>query len=237
MYILAIDTTYKFSSVAIGNGTEILSYISGKEEMNHLKSIISIIDDSLKKAGITIAQIDRIAVTVGPGSFTGIRIGISVARAIAQALNLQVYPVSTLKTISIESEFEGYICPIINARRKQVYGGLYKKNNGMIVNIIPEKQYMLEDLIEEIKKLKENVVFTGDGVDEYKDIIFNKLDINNIILEDENTRYQNAKGVLNIISCGNISPVSYNKVIPDYMRKTEAEIRLANNTLGKKQCR
>ena len=156
MYILAIETTGKEGSAALlaceenGQNAEIISEKKITGQMNHLKELIPSVDAVLKKAGVFKNEIDCIAPSVGPGSFTGIRIGVSTARALSQALGLEkAVRVPTLRAFLYKEEAqkaktEGTVCcAIINARRGQVYG--------VIDGFLTDGPYMLNDVLEIIK--------------------------------------------------------------------------------------
>lgn len=188
MFILAIETTGPFGSTALldeeGN---VLGYEVSSGTMSHLKDLIPMIDTMLKKCGVSKNQIDLIAPSVGPGSFTGIRIGVSTARALCQALGIKAVPVPALEAFRFKETAEAAVldvrkeaggtsekggqtavCAIINARRGQVYG--------MIDGFMEPGPYMLTDVLDVYKSKMEpdgwKLHFFGDGVDAYeKDII------------------------------------------------------------------
>ena len=127
MYILAIETTGKFGSVSlIDNKGTAIGYLETTDPMSHLKNLIPMIKKLLEDAGIEKKQLTHVAVSVGPGSFTGIRIGVSTARALCQCLNIPAVAVPTLDSFLYKAEARNVrdseiVCAIINARRNQVY--------------------------------------------------------------------------------------------------------------------
>ena len=127
MNILAIETTGAEASVAIINEKGQVFMEASEQKLNHLQNLMPMVDVLLNKRGLTIDDVDCIAVSEGPGSFTGIRIGVSSARALAQALGLKTISVPTLKTFLYNiPEYKGIVCPIFDARRSQVYGGAFQ---------------------------------------------------------------------------------------------------------------
>ena len=127
MNILAIETTGAEASVAIINEKGEVFMEASDQKLNHLQNLMPMVDILLEKRGMSIDDVDYIAVSEGPGSFTGIRIGVSSARALAQALGRQTISVPTLKSFLYHvPEYKGIICPIFDARRSQVYGGAYQ---------------------------------------------------------------------------------------------------------------
>ena len=226
--ILAIETTAKYASVAfllkeekIGSKDEVVFFKKSDKEMNHLVDLMEIIDFVLKKAGIEISDVDMVAPSIGPGSFTGIRIGVSTARALSQACGTGCMH---------------YACTIINARRNQTYAALWLfDESGNIREIFKQGQYMIDDLLDEISRINEEsnypVYFYGDGIDAYLEKIEKAMKNKTFDYEIAplNQRYQSALEVAREayaqIEMGK-KPVDYDELLPDYMRKTEAEIKL-----------
>ena len=246
MYILAIDTTGKYGSAAVIDKNGKCFTCSSKNEMNHLKDIVIIIDGCLKKAGIDKKEITHIAASIGPGSFTGIRIGVTAARTAAQALDIPCIAVPTLEVIGMAYEKSPFndcdmICATINARRGQTYAALWStcktECEFPFSEILPQKQYMMVDLLDEISKRTGKTFFCGDGSDIYADVIEKRINKEFIRIADENIRYQNAENVaklaLSMIKKGE-KGIPYNKLLPEYMRKSEAEMRLENGTLSRR---
>ncbi len=337
MYILALETTGKYGSAAVIDGMGNVFQSSSTDVMNHLQDIMTLTSDCLAQAGITVSQLTHVAASVGPGSFTGIRIGVTTARTLGQVLKIPCIAVSTLeamalqagmwmseadkglKTMSSENlaspgkcsrcdstsaqykakrndsftsdDSDIYICPIINARRHQTYSGLWRNEGDFIRPMLPERQYMMEELLTIIRGREENdngmqdanssakndsrpeytgatvayephcgifsqgrisedgmtdemsgmrapifTYFVGDGIDAYENMIQMVLPEGSFLLADEANRYQRAEYVARIALrkalCG--ESVSYEKLLPNYMRKSEAEMRLESGTLSKK---
>lgn len=183
MYILAIETTGPFGSVALINENEEIISKSSDERMNHLRDLMPMAQEIIDETGIKKSQLTAVAASIGPGSFTGIRIGVSTARAVAQALGLPCISVPTLDTFKLKKNFpRGYqigddekqwenfiICPIFDARRNQVYGAIFTNKGETILKPGP---YMLEEVL---SKLTESanlpIIFYGDGIDAYQEKI------------------------------------------------------------------
>ncbi len=244
MYILAIETTGKYVSAAIISEDGKVFMHHSLEEMRHLKEILPLSESCIKAASIEKKDISYVAVSIGPGSFTGIRIGVTVARTLAQMLGIQVIGVSSLEGMKQEcleyaklKECDN-ICTIINARRHQTYACIYsgstEKKDVSESRVIAEKQYMIEEVIEEIKALDGKTLITGDGIDAYQEIIDAELDRGSYELAPEEIRYQNASAVAEIAlreaKAGRA--ISYDSLLPNYMRLSEAEQRLKDGTLS-----
>ena len=233
--------------------------------MNHLRGMISLIDEAMTKAGISRSELTHIAASVGPGSFTGIRIGVVTARTMAQMLGLPCIGVSSIEALAAGvlskgiSEGARFIVPIINARRHQAYGAVYEpvftadREMQSMIPLMEEKQYMIEELLDALSTklaqleaeaggrvsslsgmLGNAVYFTGDGIDAYKEIIEGALPKGTYAFAGEEIRYQNAGSVAKIAlakaKAGDT--VSYNELLPEYMRLAEAEQRLKAGTLS-----
>ncbi|MEG0919218.1 MAG: tRNA (adenosine(37)-N6)-threonylcarbamoyltransferase complex dimerization subunit type 1 TsaB [Anaerovoracaceae bacterium] len=231
MYILGIETTGPFCSVALINEKEVLNTKKSEDRMNHLSSLTPMINQVLKEEALSLNEIDAIAVSKGPGSFTGIRIGVSTARALGQIVGVKLIGVPTLQAFGYSlDEYEGIVCPILDARRNQVYGAAYKEYE----KIVKDGPYMLDEflgLLEETMILMPRdteVTFIGDGVAAYRDELtrWSKAAGKKVRVM-ENT-YQDAKAVAllgrDLLDRGIYT--DYNNLKPEYMRKAEAERRL-----------
>lgn len=256
MFILAIETTGPFGSTALldekGN---VLGCEVSRETMSHLKDLIPMVDTMLKKCGVSKDQIDLLAPSVGPGSFTGIRIGVSTARALCQALGIKAVPVPTLEAFCFK-ESAGMqaasrqpacgrtaVCAIINARRGQVYG--------MIDGFMEPGPYMLTDVLDVYKSKMEpdggKLLFYGDGIDAYEKDIIEALGQPGtgpgccFEFAPKEDRYQDAVSVgkwavERIRQAGGVrgldgAAVDYENLLPDYMRRAEAEQKLESGEL------
>ena len=254
MNILAIETTGAEASVAIINEKGQVFMEASEQKLNHLQNLMPMVDVLLNKRGLTIDDVDCIAVSEGPGSFTGIRIGVSSARALAQALGLKTISVPTLKSFLYNiPEYKGIVCPIFDARRSQVYGGAFQwaENAGdktesssetghnlqAIREVVPGDAYDLSQLLglleTAIKNMDQEITFFGDGIVPYKEQILNwqasslNDDIRIVFAEDD-VKLQNASSVakfaLELYHKGQFK--SLYDLKPVYMRKAEAERKL-----------
>jgi tRNA threonylcarbamoyladenosine biosynthesis protein TsaB len=254
--ILALETTGKYGSAAVIKEDGSVYCASSETEMNHLKDIITISDEAVKAAGITKKDLTHVAASAGPGSFTGIRIGVTTARTLGQMLGIPCIAVSSLESMARRVLSQAiaaealYVVPVINARRHQTYAGAWQAvftsdgEKQSIVSEMPEKQYMIEDLLAALTEKAEEkgakVFFTGDGIDAYEDIIRDAFAAKGIsdllILADENIRYQSADSAARIALAkalkGDI--LTYERLLPEYMRLSEAEQRLREGTLSDK---
>ena len=196
--ILAFDTATKFCSVALYQDGVFLEKTDPAPN-GHAAQLMPMIDAILLEAGSDIRQVKEIVVTLGPGSFTGLRIGISTALGLASALDIPVYGVSSLQARSYLDERA--VCPLIDARRDRVYAACYGDFR------FPEANLPFEDFLEKIQG--QDVVFTGEGVDEFSE----RAGVRNI----ENIHY--AKGAIQAYLAGDYTE----EIEPRYLRMTQAE--------------
>ena len=238
MNILAIETTGASASVAVIDEKGQIFEEASSETLNHLQFLMPMVGKVLEKSKLQIGDLTAIAASEGPGSFTGIRIGVSSARALAQALQIPCISVPTLKTFLYNAEsYQGVYCPIFNARRSQVYGGAYKWKGDSIWEVVEGNAYMLAELLEALesalREKAEEVTFFGDGVEAYKAQIeeWQNSSLNSNIqikFADAGIRYQKAssaaKLAFELYKEGKTCP--YDELKPNYMRKAEAERKL-----------
>lgn len=230
MYILAIETTGPKGSVAIYDldGDRPIAQKITDEPMGHLRNLMAMTQELLQEEGVSPGQLGFVAASVGPGSYTGIRIGVSSARAICQALDIPAIPVGSLDQFRLIAQANDRpLAAIYNARRGQVYGAVFTAEGGDIVAPGP---YMLTDILEAVKDLPD-VIFYGDGIDAYGD------QLEGYALAAEEERYPTAERVLrqalSLIVKEKAETCGYNELEPLYMRKTEAEQKLADGSLAR----
>ena len=251
MKILAIETTGKYGSASVIDDDGRVFSASSSEEMNHLRGMITLIDEAIRKAGITKYDLTHIAASAGPGSFTGIRIGVTTARIMSQMLGIPCIAVSTLEAMAKRALGKAvssgalYVVPVINARRHQTYAGVYEAvfttdhEQQSAVAVMEERQYMIEELIEELRTRLSvydgaAALFTGDGIDAYRNIIESSMTEGSYMFTDEDLRYQHSESVAEIaLGKANAGEtLEYDELMPEYMRLAEAEQRLRAGTLS-----
>ena len=203
MRVLYIDTSsdYLYSGIVVDD--KLVSSIKKKYEKDLSKEALPKLIELFDKANITPKDLDKIIVVNGPGSFTGIRIGITIAKTIAWALNINITPISGLTAMAISSNTNTYKMPLIDARRGYVYGGIYDKDNN---KVIEDSHIELKELLDKSKDLGEVTVITNNDID----LNLTKEKYNPDILKIVK-HYENSDG---------INPHLVN---PIYLKKTEAE--------------
>ncbi len=256
MYILGIETTGPVGSVALYDldGDRPTALKTTEEPMGHLRNLMAMASDLLEEAGAVPSDIQLVACSVGPGSYTGIRIGVTSARAIAQALGVPCVPVGALDQFrQVAMRTRHPLAVIFNARRGQVYGAVYRYEEQertleydavvkvpVVVDVLPPGPYMLTDVLEKTADLP-GVVFYGDGVDAYRE------QLEGMTLAPETERYPSAAltvraAIAEVLHAaeaaaapGELEPgtTSFRELLPRYMRETEAEQKLKDGTLAK----
>ena len=233
MYILAIETTGPLCSVALLKNREILATKVGTQLRNHLNDLMPLVRELLASCEVDKKELDYVAASIGPGSFTGVRIGVTTARALGQALGIKVIAVPTLEGYCYKPEAktsEAVTCGIINARRGQVYG--------IVEGYMPGGPYMLTDVLEVLKndvfRDGNTVQFFGEGIDAYDAKIQEDLGEAGYTLgqhyfyAEESFRHQDAAsvGLLAYEKAEAGDVLSIEELLPDYMRKAEAQQKL-----------
>ncbi len=169
MNILAIDTSALTSTVAVMKDGVCVFENNITTSLTHSETLMPTIDYALKSTRLTVKDIDLFAVSCGPGSFTGIRIGVSAVKALAYSLDKPVFGVNTLLALANNlSVVDVPVCPIMDARRSQVYNAVYKFKNSSVTEVEAPRALAIEELCASIK---EKTYFVGDGVEVYKDKI------------------------------------------------------------------
>jgi len=173
MKILALDTSALTATAAILDGDTLICEESVTTKLTHSQTIMPMVDELLCKASLDIDDIDLFACSVGPGSFTGLRIGIGTIKGLSYGADKKAVGVSTLLALSYNVPFpDMLICPIMDARRNQLYNALYRFEGGKAVLIEAPRALGIEELL---NSLNEKTVFVGDGVMRYRDIIKEKM--------------------------------------------------------------
>ncbi|MDD7267211.1 MAG: tRNA (adenosine(37)-N6)-threonylcarbamoyltransferase complex dimerization subunit type 1 TsaB [Lachnospiraceae bacterium] len=180
MKILAIEGSSLVASAAVLEGEELLCEYSINTKKTHSQTLLPMVTSMLECAGIALTEIDAIAVSAGPGSFTGLRITASLAKGLAMSIDKPIIPVCTLEGMAMQlADSEGLICPIMDARRSQVYTGLYRgalaPNGGRLQVLQDETAVPLDELLTYLDALAEPIRFLGDGVPVHREKITERL--------------------------------------------------------------
>lgn len=180
MKILAIDSSGLIASAALATEDAVLAEYTTNYKKTHSQTLLPMIDEIVKMTETELSTLDAIAVTAGPGSFTGLRIGSATAKGLGQALNKPLIAVPTTEALAWNfCGSEAVICPLMDARRSQVYTGLYRwnKETGAMDCLFAQEAMAVEDIIAEVNRLGQPVIYLGDGADAYKAVLAEKTTV------------------------------------------------------------
>ena len=224
MLILAFETSAKAASVALTENGKLLGEGYQNTGLTHSQTLMVMAEDTLKQCGKSAADVEAVAVAAGPGSFTGVRIGVAAAKGFAWGKELPCYGVSTLEAMAESlGVWDGFVCPCMDARRSQVYNALFSSENGKLIRITDDRAIALADLKEELKKLEKPVFLVGDGAA----LCYNTLKeaVPGLVLPPEHRVHQRAVGVAVLaqrMADAGIAP-SGGELAPNYLRLSQAE--------------
>lgn len=229
MKLLSVECSATPCSVALAEDEKILSCAFTNVKLTHSQTLMPMVESVLNSSLTKISEIEALAVSVGPGSFTGIRIGISAVKGLAQAKNLPCAPVSTLEAMAENySDTECFVCSVMDARCNQVYNALFKNENGKIARLCADRALGIDELVPQIVELSKDgrkIYIVGDGAEIFYPFVSK---IENVYLADHGRRFQNAVGVSavaeKLIKEGIIT--SATELSPIYLRLPQAEREL-----------
>lgn len=176
MRILALDSSGLVASVAIASEEALLAEYTINYKRTHSQTLLPMLDEIIRMADLDISDIDAIAISAGPGSFTGLRIGSATAKGLGLALDKPIIPIPTVDGLAYNLYgTDKMVCPIMDARRDQVYTGLYEFIDDRLNVISPQKALSIDELVEEINQIGRETIFLGDGVPIHRERIENKM--------------------------------------------------------------
>lgn len=224
MLILAFETSAKAGSVAIWQDGRLLGESYQNTGLTHSQTLLSMAEDLLKSCGFQPQDVTAVAVAAGPGSFTGVRIGVAAAKGFAWGLEIPCCGVSTLEAMAENlGIYDGFVLPVMDARRSQVYNAIFKAEKGVLSRCSEDRAISLSDLCEELKKLDGPVYLVGDGSMLTDSTL--KEQIPNLILPPEHRMHQRAAGVAlvaeKMLQKGEVCDAA--ALTPNYLRLSQAE--------------
>lgn len=227
MYVLGIEAATPVAAVALATEGKILAERVVNNRRTHSVNLLPMVRDVLADAGINKQDLNGISVSIGPGSFTGLRIGITTAKTLAQVLKVPLVGISTLEALAYQLfGHAGLVCPILNAKKEEVYAALYCSDNLKQVCLLQPFATSPQGLIELLLAYNENVTFLGDGIVEYVDIIKQSMG-DQARLAPDCTSFPRGAAVaemgLQQIKAGTVQDIV--TLLPQYVREPEAEIK------------
>lgn len=225
MKVLAIDTSTLVSSVAVLDEDVVLGEMSLNQEMTHSENLVPMVDEVLKNIQVDISEIDLYAVAIGPGSFTGLRIGLATIKAFAHLFDKPLVGVSTLEGLAYSLVGEAIVVPMIDARRDRVYGAIYKAQEGL-ETLEKEAIYYMDDLIDLLDSY-DSIVINGNASLIYEDRLKDALG-DRLRLAPINLRSCRASsiGELGLRKFKEGLKDDYFTLAPEYLRETQAQREL-----------
>jgi tRNA threonylcarbamoyl adenosine modification protein YeaZ len=225
MKILVLDSSGMVASVAIMEDNNLIGEYTINHKKTHSQTLLPMLDEVVKMTETNLEEIDAIAIAKGPGSFTGLRIGSATAKGLGLALGKPIVAVPTVDALAYNLyQTEAYLCPIIDARRNNVYTGLYAWENGEFQIIKEQCAQSIEETIELVNSFESPVIFLGDGVPAFRELILEKATVP-VSFAPAHLSRQRAGAV------GSLAMEYYKKGIiesadehePDYLKKSQAE--------------
>ena len=222
MKILALDSTAVVASTAVCDDEKLIALYTVNNGNTHSETLLPMVEAVMKHSKAEMDEIGLFVSSNGPGSFTGVRIGSATVKGLAFDRNVPCVDVSTLEALAYNlAGFDGILCPVMNARRNQVYNALFRWVDGTLVRLTPDRAISIEELEAELCEMKEKVYLSGDGYD-ITSKAFTKV---NPAFTPEVLRYQNAYSVAR---CG---LAAYQRgeaktdltIAPTYLRPSQAE--------------
>lgn len=227
MMILAVDSSASPASVALTKDGQLVGEYFINTKCTHSQTLMSMIESLLNTTETDKNNIDVLAVNVGPGSFTGVRIGVSAVKGMAMALNKPCAAISTLEAMAYSAVmFDGVVCAIMDARCNQVYNALFETHNGTVTRLTEDRALSINDLQKELLQYNQKIMLLGDGAD----LFFRSFETcpKNIFAAPSNIRFQHASGTAaaaqkQIDENGLITSAA---LMPSYLRLPQAQREL-----------
>lgn len=216
MKALAIDTSNKIASVSVFEDNNLLNEKFSDDQKTHSEKLLPIIDALLKEEKLSIKDIDMFIVAVGPGSFTGIRIGVSTVKGMAQALDKKVISVTSLEGL-IEMANGENVCAIINARHGNIYAQI--KHNGMLLEADCKT---INEVISELKSYNEKFIIVGDATVEFENLLKEEVDCEIFDKKIERSSDVGKFALNKYLQDENVAKIPH-EILPIYLRKPQPD--------------
>ena len=235
MKILGLDSSGIVASVAIVEDDVLIAEYTVNYKKTHSQTLLPMLDEIAKMTELDLNSIDAIAVAAGPGSFTGLRIGSATAKGLGLALKKPLIAIPTVEGLAYNLyDISGLICPIMDARRKQVYTGIYRFTDHQLKVVEDQMAVPMETVIEKLNQYGEAVTFLGDGVPVFHELIAEKMTVPySFAPAHVNKQRAAAVAVLGEIYYRQGKTETAMKHVPDYLRVSQAERERAEREAAK----
>lgn len=216
--LLSLDSSAVTASVALTDGDRVIKSEFVNSGLTHSETLLPMVKRVM--GDYEFSSLDAVAITAGPGSFTGVRIGVATVKGIAFAGNIPCYGVSTLEAIAYNFVDENcVVCAVMDARRMQFYNAIFKVENGIVSRFTPDRAISIDDLREELKQY-DSVIIAGDGAA----LCSQNIALDNCEIAADDKIYQNALSVAKCVK--NKKAIAPSALMPVYLRQSQAEREL-----------
>lgn len=224
MKIIALESSAVAASVAVTEGDRLIAHSFQNSGLTHSATLMPMVADLLKNAGLKLEDMDVVAVAAGPGSFTGVRIGVATAKGLAWTGNKLCAPCSTLESMAWQcAHLDGEICAVMDARRNQVYAASFRASRGALTRLSDDRAVGLDELAGQVKKSGKTQILVGDGA-KLCYHVFEAQGIQSLLMPPHllhQTAWGVARAALRLADEGGL--VSGAALIPMYHRLSQAE--------------
>ncbi len=235
MKLICLETSAKTASAAVVTEGKVLGEISITAGLTHSQTILPAMEALLRGCSMTIADADAFAVSIGPGSFTGLRIGIGAVKGLAQGSGKECVGISTLEALAVNFAGLHYtVCPVMDARCSQVYTSLFWVNGGYPRRLWEDMAISIDQLREKLAAVEGEIMLVGDGAE----LVFSALaDTGKVLLAPPAMRFQSAAsvGIAALQHLQSEPPIAPNALMPAYLRLPQAERELLAREAAAKQ--
>ncbi|MCF6465265.1 tRNA (adenosine(37)-N6)-threonylcarbamoyltransferase complex dimerization subunit type 1 TsaB [Clostridium sp. Cult2] len=227
MKVLGVDTSTMMATCAVLDNQRLLGEYSLNQEMTHSENLVPMIKEVLDNLNLHVSDIDLFGVGLGPGSFTGLRIGIATMKSFAHVFDKPIIGISTLEGLAFNLVHEGPIVPMIDARRNRVYTGIYKWEKGRLINILKPSIMEMDELLEMLNKDFSNIMINGNGAFIHQEKINSRLkDKANLSPINLNGCRASSIAELALLKVNEHNHYDYYNIVPEYLRESQAQREL-----------
>lgn len=225
MKIVAMDSSGLVASVAVIEDESMIAEYTINYKKTHSQTLMPMLENVVSMTGLSLEDVDAFAVAAGPGSFTGLRIGSATVKGLGLALNKPVIGVPTVDALSYNLwDSDKVICPVMDARRNQVYTGIYEFRNGEHIILMPQAAMDIKELVERLNEIGRDVIMLGDGVPVARNYVDENAAVN-VSYAPAHLARQRA-GAVGVLACKYYSEGKYESAAdhkPEYLRMSQAE--------------
>ena len=222
MKILSIETSGKICAAALAENGKLVKEKKIEDENTHSIKLMPLVEELLQEEDTKLQDIDLFACDIGPGSFTGIRIGVATIKAFLDVTGKKAVGVTSLELLAYQVETANMVCSLIDAKNNNVYAGFFKKQ-GETYEPVEELEFSsIDAIVQKAKAKNEKIIFIGNGSILYKDMIKSNIEKAEVMLEEESNKL-NAKNIAHIAYLKQTETVDSNHLQPIYLRKSNAE--------------